>query len=49
MQNDKNPFMPFVEDFEAEAEAFVIGFPCKRIPCPYKHITHSVQTQMMFP
>ena len=21
MQNDKNPFMPFVEDFEAEAEA----------------------------
>lgn len=28
MQNDKNPFMPFVEDFEAEAEAFLRKY-CK--------------------
>ena len=30
MQNDKNPFMPFVEDFEAEAEAFLRKY-CKEI------------------
>lgn len=30
MQNDKNPFMPFVEDFEAEAEAFLRKY-CKEV------------------
>lgn len=30
MQNDKNPFMPFVEDFEAEAEAFLRKY-CKKV------------------
>lgn len=30
MQNDKNPFMPFVEDFEAEAEAFLQKY-CKEV------------------
>lgn len=30
MQNDKNPFMPFVEDFETEAEAFLRKY-CKEV------------------
>ena len=30
MQNDKNPFMPFVEDFEAEAESFLRKY-CKEV------------------
>jgi Zn-dependent peptidase ImmA (M78 family) len=30
MQNDKNPFMPFVEDFEAEAETFLRKY-CKEV------------------
>lgn len=30
MRNDKNPFMPFVEDFEAEAEAFLRKY-CKEV------------------
>jgi len=30
MQNEKNPFMPFVEDFEAEAEAFLRKY-CKEV------------------
>lgn len=30
MQNDKNPFMPFVEDFEVEAEAFLRKY-CKEV------------------
>ena len=30
MQNDKNPFMPFVENFEAEAEAFLRKY-CKEV------------------
>lgn len=30
MQNDKNPFMPFVEDFEAEAENFLRKY-CKEV------------------
>lgn len=30
MQNDKNPFMPYVEDFEAEAEAFLRKY-CKEV------------------
>lgn len=30
MQNDKNPFMPFVEDFEEEAEAFLRKY-CKEV------------------
>lgn len=30
MQNDRNPFMPFVEDFEAEAEAFLRKY-CKEV------------------
>lgn len=30
MQNDKNPFMPFVEDFEAEAEGFLRKY-CKEV------------------
>lgn len=29
MQNEKNPFMTFVEDFEAEAEAFLQKY-CKK-------------------
>lgn len=30
MQNDKNPFMPFVEDFEVEAETFLQKY-CKEV------------------
>lgn len=30
MQNNKNPFMPFVEDFEAETEVFLRKY-CKEI------------------
>ena len=30
MQNDNNPFMPFVEDFEVEAEAFLRKY-CKEV------------------
>lgn len=30
MQNNRNPFMPFIEDFEAEAEAFLRKY-CKKV------------------
>ena len=37
MQNDKNPFMPFVEDFEAEAEAFLRKY-CKEVQIGRAHV-----------